>query len=99
VSYFIRIVDFQLLRSVDANLRHTITRRVTITTCSLFTFIQVSFRKVKVKLLEDTNNTRISVVPAYVRVTTDFKSPLNYDRYNAISRSFYVFFVYSVFLV
>jgi hypothetical protein len=44
---FTRIVDFQLLKSVESNLRHAITRRVTVTTGSLLTFIKVSHSKIE----------------------------------------------------
>jgi hypothetical protein len=48
-SSFTKEVVFQLLRLLDANLRHTITHKVTVKTYSVLKFIQVSLRKVKVK--------------------------------------------------
>jgi hypothetical protein len=45
-SFITEAVVFKLLRLVDANPRHAITRKVTNTTCSLLKFIQVSLSKV-----------------------------------------------------
>jgi hypothetical protein len=59
-SLFTKAVVFQLLKLADANQRHAVT--VTVATCSLLKFIHVSLHKTKVKLLEGSNNTRISIV-------------------------------------
>jgi hypothetical protein len=56
-SSFTRVVVFQLLKFVDANLHHANTHIITVTSCSLLKFIQVSLSKVKVKLLEGIHNT------------------------------------------
>jgi hypothetical protein len=52
---------FQILRLVDANFSHAITHKITVKTL-LLKFIQVTLSKVKLKLLEDADNTRIATV-------------------------------------
>jgi hypothetical protein len=56
-SSFTKAVVFQLLKSAEVNLRHA----VTVTTCSLLKFIQVSLNKVKVKI-QGSNNTRVTII-------------------------------------
>jgi hypothetical protein len=58
IAYLPKLVVFQLLKLAEANLLHA----VTVTTCSLLKFIQVSLNKVKVKIQEGSNNTRVTIV-------------------------------------